>query len=68
MRGVERLNWIKMTEQMPPEGAKVRTFAKDGKIRDMTLVRQGSDCYLFMPDKLRPIYDVVWWMWKEDEA
>ena len=50
-----------------PEGVKVRTYDKDGKIRDMTLVRQGDEL-MFMPDELRPIYDVVWWMWKEDEA
>lgn len=60
------MKWINMTERMPPEGVKVRTYDKDGKIRDMTLVRQGNDL-MFMPDGLRPIYDVVWWMWKEDE-
>lgn len=61
------MKWINMTEQMPPEGAKVRTYDKDGKIRDMTLMQQGDEL-MFMPDELRPIYDVVWWMWKEDEA
>lgn len=60
------MKWINMTERMPPEGVKVRTYDKDGKIRDMTLVRQGDEL-VFMPDELRPIYDVVWWMWKEDE-
>ena len=61
------MKWINMTERMPPEGVKVRTYDKDGKIRDMTLVRLGDEL-MFMPDELRPIYDVVWWMWKEDEA
>ena len=61
------MKWINMAERMPPEGVKVRTYDKDGKIRDMTLVRQGDEL-IFMPDELRPIYDVVWWMWKEDEA
>jgi hypothetical protein len=61
------VKWINMTDRMPPEGVKVRTYDKDGRIRDMTLVRQGDEL-IFMPDELRPIYDVVWWMWKEDEA
>lgn len=61
------MKWINMTDRMPPEGVKVRTYDKDGRIRDMTLVRQGDEL-IFMPDELRPIYDVVWWMWKEDEA
>lgn len=61
------MKWINMTERMPPEGTKVRTYDKDGKIRDMTLTQKDGEP-VFMPDGLRPIYDVVWWVWKEDEA